>query len=130
MDPRLLHHLGQADVGLLVEARLEFHHHGDLLAVVGRLQQRVHDGAVRGGAVQGHLDPKHLGVRGRLAQQALHRGGEGLVGVLQQDRSGIPDDVKDIAPGLELVVVERVVGRVVQPGVIQARQLQKVAHSQ
>jgi hypothetical protein len=37
-----LQHLGPVDVGLLVEARLELHHHGNFLAAPHRFAQQVH----------------------------------------------------------------------------------------
>ena len=81
--------------------------------------QVLDDAALARGAVERHLDGAHLGVLGRLREEALDRGGEGLVGVLQQDRAGVADDVEDVALGLQQRVVDRVVRRVVE---LRARQ--------
>ena len=57
------------DVVLLVEARLELDGHRDLLAVLGRGDERLHDLRVRAGAVQRHLDRQDRGVLGRAAEE-------------------------------------------------------------
>ena len=86
-----------ADVGRLVEARLELDHGGHRLAELGRLLERAHDRAVVGGAVERPLDRHDVGVGHRLAQE-LHDHVEGLVGVMD-------DDVL-LADGGEAVAVE------------------------
>ena len=84
VDARLFEGTGPADVGLLVEARLQLDDRRHLLAVLGRPDQRGHDGAVPAGAVERLLDPQHGGVLGRLGDEGLDRGGEGVVGVVDQ----------------------------------------------
>ena len=76
-----------ADVGGLVETRLQLDHHRDLLAVLRRVDQVIDNLGVGRGAVQRHLDRAHLGVAAGFAQQALDRGRKGFVGVMQQDRA-------------------------------------------
>ena len=82
------------------------------------------------GAVQRHLDREHLGIAARLAEEALDRGRERLVGVLQQDRAGLADDVEDVAAVLEHRVGDRVVDRVVQRGQVERRDLHQVAQAE
>ena len=61
-DTRILEGPGPADVGLLVEAGLQLHDNGDLLARLGRLDESRHDGGVIAGSVQGLLDGQHGGI--------------------------------------------------------------------
>ena len=75
---------GPGDVGLLVEPGLDLHQGQHLLAGLGRLDQGVDDRGVAGGAVEGLLDRQHLRVLGRLLDEPLHAGGEGVVRVVQQ----------------------------------------------
>ncbi len=60
------------DVGLLVEARLELDQRGDGLAGFRRLDQRLDDGAVLGGAIERLLDRHDVGVGRGLAQELDH----------------------------------------------------------
>lgn len=55
-----------------------------LLAGLGGLDECVDDGGVAAGAVEGLLDRQHMGVGGGLFHQALHAGGEGVIGMVQQ----------------------------------------------
>ena len=86
-----------ADVGGLVEARLQLHHGGHGLAGVRGLHQRPHDRAVVGGAVERPLDGHDVGIGHSLAQE-LHHHVEGLVGVV--------DDEVLLADRREAVAVE------------------------
>ena len=128
VDAGLLQPARPLDVGGLVEAGLDLDHHRHLLAVARRLDQVVDDPGARRGPVQGHLDREHLGVAAGLAHEALDRRAEQLVGVLQQDRPGLADDVEDAALVLELGVGDRIVGRIVQRGVAQRGDLHQIAH--
>ena len=83
-----------ADVGLLVEAGLDLDDHQHLLAGLGGVDERLDDRAVAGGAVERLLDRQHVRVGGGLLEEALHRRGEGVVGVVQQHvvaRHGVED---------------------------------------
>ena len=73
-----------ADIGFLVEARLEFHQRGDRLAGFGSIDQRADDRAVVRGAVQRLLDGDDIGIDGGLAQE-LHDDVERLVWVVDDD---------------------------------------------
>ena len=73
-----------ADVGLLVEARLELDQRGDRLAGLGRLDQRRDDRAVLAGAVERLLDRDHGRIARRLAQE-LHHDVEALVRMVDDD---------------------------------------------
>ena len=72
-----------ADIGGLVEARLEFHQRGDRLAILCRFAERIDNGRVLRGAVERLLDRHHVGVARRLSEKADHHV-EGLVGVVQE----------------------------------------------
>ncbi len=72
VDAGALHRPGPPQVRLLVEARLQFDQGGDVLAVLGRLDQGGDDGAVLRGAVQRLLDRQHVGVARRLTQELDH----------------------------------------------------------
>ncbi|MDT4851705.1 hypothetical protein FQZ97_858960 [compost metagenome] len=75
--------LGPVDIGLFVEAREQFHHHGDFLAVARGGHQCFHHQRLVAGAVHGLLDRDHVGIRGGQLQQVEHRA-EALVRVVQQ----------------------------------------------
>ena len=130
MDAVLLQPARPADIGGLVETRLEFDHHGDLLAVARRVDQIVYDPGPGRGAVQGHLDCQNLGILARLAHEALHGGAEGLVGVVQQYRPRVPDDMEDIVVVHEFGVVDRAMIRIVKFLPVELRQFHQVAHAQ
>ena len=72
-----------ADVGGLVEPRLQLHQRGDGFAVLRRLAKRLDDGAVARGAVERLFDRHHLRVARGLRQKPHHHI-ERLVGVVQQ----------------------------------------------
>ena len=58
-----------ADVGLLVEARLELDHRRDRFAGFGGLGQRLDDRGIRRGAVERLLDGDDVGIARRLMQE-------------------------------------------------------------
>src|SRR6266849_6244373 len=76
VDSKLLEAGREVNIGFLVEPRLELDHDGHLLSVARRVAQVADDASVRGGAVESHFNCAHLGVRARLAQKAVDRGGE------------------------------------------------------
>ena len=76
---------GPADIALLVEARGYLHQRHGLLALFGGDRQGRHDRGVTAGAVDRVLDRQHLGVGHRLLDEALHRGGEGFVRVVDEN---------------------------------------------
>ena len=130
VDADLLQPARPLDVGGLVEARLDLDHDRDLLAVARRLDQVVDDPGAGRGAVERHLDRQHLGIAARLADEALDRGGEGFVRVLEQDRAGLADDVEDVAAVLERGVGDRMVDRIVQRRQVERRDLEQVAQAE
>ena len=73
-----------ANVGRLVEARLELDQGGDGLAGLRRVDQRLHDRAVVRRAVERLLDRQHVGVRGRLVEEVDHHL-ERFVGVVDDE---------------------------------------------
>ncbi len=81
---RTLQAAGPFDVVLLIEACLELDQRDHLLAAFRGLDERRHDRAVPGGAVEGQLDRETVWITGRLADELLHRGGEAVIGVVQQ----------------------------------------------
>ena len=84
-----------ADIGLLVEARLELDHGGDRLAGFGRLGQRLDDRGIRRGAVERLFDRDHVGIARRLMQE-IHHHVERLVGVMD-DQVLLPDRGETVA---------------------------------
>ena len=72
------------DVRLLVEPRLDLDEREHLLAGLGRVDERLDDGAVARRAVERLLDGEHVGVGGGLLEEGLHARRERLVGVVQQ----------------------------------------------
>ncbi|MCY1229563.1 hypothetical protein D9M72_419320 [compost metagenome] len=75
--------LGPVDVGFLVKARQQLHHHRDFLAVARGGHQRFHDQRLIAGAIDRLLDRDHVGV-GRCQLQQVEHGTEALVRVVQQ----------------------------------------------
>ena len=84
VDAGLLQRLRPVDVGLLVEARFQLDHADRLLTAFGGADQRRHQRRVVAGAVDGLLDRQHVGVGDRLLDEALDRGGEGVVWVVDE----------------------------------------------
>ena len=82
---RLFELAGPGDVSALIEPGLDLHHHDDLLARLGRVDQRVDDRRLAAGPVQRLLDRQHPRVVGGLVDQPLDRRGERVVGVLDED---------------------------------------------
>ena len=76
------------DVGLFVEARLDLDQDDDLLAALGRPDQRLDDGRVARRSVQRLLDGQDVGVVGRLGDEPLGRGRERLVRMVDEDVAG------------------------------------------
>jgi len=70
---RPLQVLGPAQVVLLVEARLDLDQGGDVLAVLGRLDQGRDDRAVLAGAVERLLDRQHMRVASTCGSRAAWR---------------------------------------------------------
>ena len=123
-----VHHLGAgalevarpADIGLLVEARLELDQRCHRLAGLGRLRQRADDRAVLGGPIERLLDRHHVGVARRLLQE-LHHHVEGFVGVVD-DQVLLPDGGEAIAGMLaDALGKARIVGHEFEVGAIDAR---------
>ena len=109
VHPGTLEPAGPFDVVLFVEARLELHQGDHLLATLGRLDQRCHDRAVTGGAVEGQLDGQHRRIHRRLADELLHRGSEAVIGVVQQDVA-VGDHVEDRLLRIVLVRLQASLG--------------------
>ena len=72
-------------LALLVEARLQLHQADRLLAALGGLDQRRDERRVGARPVDGLLDREHVGVGDRLLDEALDRGRERVVGVVDED---------------------------------------------
>ena len=85
VDAGLLQRLRPVDVGLLVEAGLQLDHADRLLAAFGGADQGRDQRRVVAGPVHRLLDRQHVGVGDRLLDEALDRGGEGVVGVVDED---------------------------------------------
>ena len=120
VDAGLLQRLRPVDVGLLVEAGFQLDHADRLLAAFGGADQRRHQRRVVAGPVDGVLDRQHVGVGDRLLDEALDRGGEGVVGMVDEevalaDRREHVDRLVVLA--LQARLGDRRPGRVAQLGV-------------
>ena len=124
MDARLLEGAGPGDVRLLVEARRQLDQGHDLLAGGGGLHEGVHAGVAEArGAVEGVLDGEHGRIGGSLTEEALDRGREGFVGVVDEEIA-VLETFEEIA-GRPLLGPEgggghRAEGRMFQVGAIDA----------
>ena len=91
-SPDSIHHLHSAvfqlpcplDVAGFIEASLQFHDYGDVLAIFRSADERFDDGAVATGAVQRLFDGHHIPIISGLGQQPQH-GFKGFVRMKQQD---------------------------------------------
>ena len=72
------------DIGLLVEPCLNLNECDNLFACFGGFDQRIDNGGVAAGTVEGLLDSLYLRVGRRLRKKRLHTGGERIVGVVQK----------------------------------------------
>ena len=127
MDAVLFHLVGPGDIGRFVETRLELNRHHDLLAVVCCLHQIVHDPGLLRCPIQRHLDGQYLRVAGRFANEALYRGGERLIWMLQQNRTLTANQVKYVRLAEDRGIVHRVVGRITQIGAVYGGHLEQIA---
>ncbi len=73
-----------ANVGGLVEARLEFDEGGHRFAGFRRVDQRAHDRAVGGGAIKSLLDRNDIGIGRRLMEELDHHV-EGFIRVVDDE---------------------------------------------
>src|SRR6266436_9824313 len=64
MGARFLKLSGPANIGGLVEARAQLDQSGDLLAVVGGLDQRLDYGRITAGAIERNLERQNLRIGG------------------------------------------------------------------
>ena len=119
VSPDFLERAGPADVRLLVEARLQLHEDGDLLAVLDGRAQRVRDGRGWAHAIERHLDGEHLGIDGGLAHEAGDRV-EGVVGVMHENVPR-PDGAPDVGRALERGDRMRRQRPVLEPGDVDGR---------
>ena len=109
-----------ADIGLLVEARLQLDQRGDRLAGFGGLDQRPHDRAVGGGAVERLLDGDDIGIARRLLQE-LHDHVEGFVGMMD-DQILLPDRGEAVAAVIaDAFGKARIVGHEFEIGTVDRR---------
>src|ERR1700704_4368526 len=67
---RFLELTSPANVGSLIEARAQFHQSGDLLAIIGGLDQRLNYGRITAGAIERNLERQHLRIGGRTLDKA------------------------------------------------------------
>src|SRR6266480_1313253 len=74
MGARFLELSGPANIGGLIEARAQFHQSGDLLAVVGGLDQRLNYGRITAGAIERNLERQNL----RIGSCTLDKADNGI----------------------------------------------------
>src|SRR5437868_679545 len=75
---------GPANIGGLIKARAQFDQGGDLLAIVGGLDQRLDYGRIAARSVKRNLDREHLRIGGGALDKA-DNGIETFVGMMQQN---------------------------------------------
>src|ERR1700730_7538329 len=86
VDAHLLELLGPGDVRLFVTARLQFDERHDLLAALGRADQRTDDRTHwTGGPIKRLLNGQDVGRLGRLVDKGFRRGGERVIRVMDED---------------------------------------------
>ena len=118
-----------ADIGFLVEPRLQLDQRGHRLAGLGGLRQRAHDRRVVRGAVQRLLDRDDVGIARRLLQE-LHDDVERFIGVMD-DQVLLPDRREDIAAMIAHPFgMARHIGREFEVGPVEPRQLRQFVHRQ
>ena len=111
-----------ADIGFLVEARLQFDQRGHRLAGFRRFDQRPDDRRFGGGAVERLLDRDHVGIARRLLQE-LHHHVERFIRVVD-DQVLLPDGGKAIAAMVaDAFGIARIVGHEFEIGTVDAREL-------
>ena len=113
-----------ADIGLLVEARLQFDQRGDRLAGFGRLDQRLDDRGFGRGAVERLLDRDHVGIARGLLQE-LHHHVEGFVRVVD-DQVLLPDGGEAVAAVVaDALGIARIVGHEFEIGPVEPGELRR-----
>ena len=102
LDARLLQGLRDFDVVALVEPRLEFNHHLDLLAVERGAGERVDDVRILRHTIE--VDPDGLDFRiDRRLPQQVHQLGKSVIGIMEQDVP--PRDLLEVArPPLQMAM--------------------------
>ncbi len=61
-----------ADIGFLIEARLEFDQHGHFFARFGGPRQSLRNGRIGAHPIERHLDRQHFGIFGRFFDEMSH----------------------------------------------------------
>ena len=72
------------NIGFLIKPRLNLNECDNLFACLSSFDQRIDNGGVAAGTVEGLLDSLYLRVGRCLRKKRLHTGGEGIVGVVQK----------------------------------------------
>ncbi len=126
---RALERARPADVAGLVEARLELDQHDRLLALLGRAHERRHHRRVARGAVDRVLDGEHVRVVDGLLDEALDRGREAVVRVVDEDVA-LADRAEDVGRLVALAAQPRARHalplRIAQVGPVDAGELDEV----
>src|SRR5206468_2841745 len=84
VGPGFLELPGPANIGGFIEPRAQFHQSGDLLAVVGGLDQRLDDGRITAGAIERNLERQNLRI-GSCTLDKANNGIETFVRMMQQN---------------------------------------------
>ena len=118
-----------ADIGFLVEPRLQLDQRGHRFAGLGGFGERAHDRRVVRGAVERLLDGDDVGIAGGLLQE-LHDDVEGFVGVMD-DQVLLPDRGEDIAAMVAHPLgMARHVGHEFEVGPVEPGELRELVHRQ
>ena len=128
VNARFFHTVRPAHIGGFVEARLELHHHRYLLAVLRRIDEVVDHLGIAGGPVKCYLDGAYLRVPARFFDETFDGGRKRLVGVLQQNRTVVTNNVKEIRR-IQTRMIHRMVRRIVQIRVAEPGDLHEIPHA-
>ena len=118
-----------ADIGLLVEARLQLDHRGHRFAGFGRFGERPDDRRIGRGAVERLLDRDDVGIARGLLQE-IHHHVEGFEGVVN-DEILLPDGGEAVAAMVAHALgIARRVGHEFEVGPVETRQLRHLVERQ
>ena len=121
----VLQALGPDDVVLFVEPGLQLDQDRDLLPSLRGVRQHARDAGVATGPVERQLDREDVRIVGRGLDEALDRGREAVVRVVQEDVA-LADHVEDVPRSREPSLGGRVERRVPELGDLQAGEREQV----
>ena len=124
VDSRFRQAFRPVNVSLFIEARLQLHHYGDFLTVVGGVDHRVNDARILGHAVNVDFDRQYAGVEGGLTQQLQHVL-KGVIGIVEQ-HVAFANGVEAVAEFIKPQMTQARHGFIDQIGLTDVREADKV----